>query len=228
MVFESLEEYPPTEKRYLERLNIDIHPVSVPRPSSQTVGDESREQSIEIEQEKDCSVKSQQGKGIRGGSTYRIPQMSSSIRKILGLDKFWTFTLQTGSHPHQLKLGFSPRGLDVSPPLPDIVSIPTLWHRVAHIAHVSNGMAIGRSFRSTDPITVRQDYSKKHLESDQMQSAHAAAVEERLIEFDSARDRHCQKNNHADTRPRLADLLNQVDLTLQVASRPQLSLSTIL
>ena len=61
IISEAREEDSPSQERDLKGLDIDVYAVSVPGPSSQTVGDEGRKDSIEIEEEKESSARSQWG-----------------------------------------------------------------------------------------------------------------------------------------------------------------------
>lgn len=55
----------------------------MPRPSSQAVGDESRKDSIEIEEEEEGSAIVQRSGAEFPNETYKIPQTTNSIRNIL-------------------------------------------------------------------------------------------------------------------------------------------------
>lgn len=55
----------------------------MPRPSSQAVGDESRKDSIEIEEEEEGSAIVQRSSAEFPNETYKIPQTTNSIRNIL-------------------------------------------------------------------------------------------------------------------------------------------------
>lgn len=55
----------------------------MPRPSSQTVGDEGRKDSIEIEEEEEGSARGQRGGAEFPKEAHKIPQTTNSIRNIL-------------------------------------------------------------------------------------------------------------------------------------------------
>ena len=57
MIFEAFEENPPSQQRYLQRLNINIHPVFVPCPCSKTVGYKGRKEAVEVEEEEERSAR---------------------------------------------------------------------------------------------------------------------------------------------------------------------------
>jgi hypothetical protein len=59
IISEARKEYSSTQKGDLEGFDVDVHAVFMPRPSSQTIGDESRKDSIEIEQEEESSTRGQ-------------------------------------------------------------------------------------------------------------------------------------------------------------------------
>jgi hypothetical protein len=59
IISEASEEYSSAQKGDLEGFDVDVHAVSMPRPSSQTVGNEGRKNSIEIEEEEECSARGQ-------------------------------------------------------------------------------------------------------------------------------------------------------------------------
>lgn len=55
MISEALEENSPSQQRNLQSLYIDVDPVFVPCPSSETVGYEGREEAVEVEEEEERS-----------------------------------------------------------------------------------------------------------------------------------------------------------------------------
>jgi hypothetical protein len=57
IITEPCEEYSPTKKRNLQCRDVDVQPVSMPRPSSQTVGYEGRKDAVEVEEEEEGSAR---------------------------------------------------------------------------------------------------------------------------------------------------------------------------
>jgi len=57
MISEPLEENPPSQQRYLQRLNINVDPVFVPCPCSETVGYKGRKEAVEVEEKEERSAR---------------------------------------------------------------------------------------------------------------------------------------------------------------------------
>lgn len=59
VITKSLEEDPPSQERYLKRLDVDVNSMYMPCPESKKKGDESGKDSIEVEEEEEGSGNSQ-------------------------------------------------------------------------------------------------------------------------------------------------------------------------
>jgi hypothetical protein len=53
MISEAFEENPPSQQRYLQRLNINVDPVFMPCPRPETVGYKGREEAVEVEEKEE-------------------------------------------------------------------------------------------------------------------------------------------------------------------------------
>lgn len=55
MIFEPFEKYPAAQEGNLQGLYINVYPIFVPGPCSNTVGDEGREEAVKVKEEEESA-----------------------------------------------------------------------------------------------------------------------------------------------------------------------------